>query len=65
MNEELIRALDGITSAIEHLDQTLFDTLGSAEAGDALKAIAETPDCIRGLSDEVSDVGNKITGRKY
>ena len=52
-NEALIEVLEDIKKALNSINDTLFDTLGSYEAGQALKAI---PD----ISDSLTDIASKF-----
>jgi len=45
-----------VAKAIEAMDKTLFDTLGSAESGDALRGLAG----LSGISGAVTDVSCAI-----
>jgi len=56
-----------LTDALRRIEDVLFETLGSKETGDALKAIAIIPDCLSDiatametLSDRLYDIDGRI-----
>lgn len=53
--EKIADALKSIASAIEHLDHTLFETLGSAKTGEALDGLAYLPDAINNLANAINN----------
>lgn len=57
----------GLIDALRRIEDVLFETLGSKETGDALKAIAILPDCLSDiatametLSDRLDDIDGRI-----
>ena len=54
-NEALIEALQDIKQVLERIDSTLFDTLGSYEAGQALKAIPDIADSLTDIASKLED----------
>lgn len=54
--DELVDALECISSDLRAMDRTLFDTLASGKVGDALDAIAELPEKLERVGDELEGI---------
>ena len=51
---------DMVCRALGSIDKTLFDTLGSAETGDALRALAELPYALERIEDRMDDIDQRL-----
>ena len=51
---------DMVCRALGRIDKTLFDTLGSGETGDALRALAELPYALERIEDRLDDIDQRL-----
>lgn len=56
VSDQMDRRLRDVAEAVCSVERILFETLASAESGDALRALAELPDAIRGVQGELRGV---------
>lgn len=51
-----------VAEAVASVERTLFETLGSAEEGDALRALAELPDRLERIEESLDNIADAIGG---
>lgn len=51
-----------VAEAVASVERTLFETLGSAEEGDALRALAELPDRLERIEESLDGISDALNG---